>query len=136
MVQKTMARGLDLRDEMLINGVPVPDGHTYVASNGDGTVTTAPVSGAPGNLDTSKAVTIATPADWSGPTSGEYTATITAATHALGTDVYISSVFETATGDQVNLGVSRDGSGNFTLTVSATPDERDNLTAIVRTYQT
>ena len=134
MVQKTFSRGIDVRDEIMVDGVAVPDGHAIVGSNGDGTPATAPVSGAPSGLDTSKALTITSPADWSGPSSGFYSASIAQADHGLGSNTYVAEVF-TAAGVRVYLGVDGDGAGNFTLTVSATPDERETLTVIIRTYQ-
>lgn len=130
-MQKTFGRGINLYRQIMVDGTPLPDGFVVVGSNGDGTPAVADATGLGGGSNSSGSFPVTS---WSGPTSGQYTATITAATHGLGTKVIVDAVLVTATGQQAWVDATIDGSGNVTLSVSETPDERENLTVVLRAY--
>ena len=64
---------------------------------------------------------------WTGPSAGEYTLTITAATHGKGINPNVM-VYETSGADfiQVFPSVMINASGDVSLKVSETPDNRFN----------
>ena len=89
---------------------------SYVVSNsGDG---------GSGGSDSAHSGTFSAAA-WAGPSGGEYTITILQSTHERGTDPMVE-VFEDIGGTfvLVDVGVSVNGLGDVTLSVSETPDSR------------
>lgn len=63
--------------------------------------------------------------DWAGPSGGEYSITILAATHGKGTSPSVQ-VFELVTGiyNQVNPSINVNGSGDVIVSVTSSPDNR------------
>lgn len=83
----------------------------------------APGSGSGGSVTPS--ITSFVNGDWTGPASGEYSITVTEATHGKGSNPTVT-VYEDNTGtfERVEPSIELNASGDVTISVTETPDLR------------